>query len=53
MGKLGAVLGDQARQRVAAPDLQRLGLGARIELLESVVVLGALIEGFMDHRRVR
>ena len=51
---LGADLGEEAQQRVAAADLERLGLGAGEQLVEIVlVVVGGVVGRFLDHRGVR
>ncbi len=55
LGGLGAGLGEQALQRVAAADDQRLVLGAGEHLVVEfvLIVVGGVIGGFLDHRHVR
>ena len=40
-------------KRVAAADLERLGLGAGEQLVEIVVVVGRVVGRFVDHGGVR
>ena len=53
MARLGADLGEQAHQIVAAPDRQRLDLGACEQIVEVLVVLGGVVGGFADHGGLR
>ena len=55
LGGLGAGLGEQALQRVAAADDQRLALGAGEHLVVEfvLIVVSGVIGGFLDHRHMR
>ena len=53
LDRLGVDLVEQAHQGVAAPDRQRLHLGAGEQILEVVILLGGLFGRFADHGRVR
>ena len=50
LARLGADLGEQAHQIVAAADGERLGLGAGQQLVELVILVGGIVVGrFLDH----